>query len=105
MSKILGEQEMLSLVAATPRTLVHWSQPVSEFYVVTNSDGTTTRYTAAGGASDEITKGIGRTPEPLATTNAIYTASLFNGGFTYVVSDGVNTVSYTHLTLPTKRIV
>ena len=92
-SKILGEQEMLSLLGATPRTLVHWSQPVSEFYVVTNSDGTTTRYTASGQA-EVITKGAGGTAEPLATTNAIYTASLFNGGFTYVVSDGVNIPQY-----------
>ena len=93
-SKILGERDMLDITGSTPRTLIHWSQPVSEFYVVTNSDGTTTRYPASGVAQD-ITMGAGSTPVPLSTDpNAIYTASLFNGGFTYIVSDGVGVPQY-----------
>lgn len=88
-SKILGEQTLLSLGAFNPRTLTHWQQPVSEFYVFTASDGTTRRINAAGVITN-ITKGAGSTPDPLSTaSNAEYIASLFNGGFTYIVNDGV----------------
>ena len=93
-SKITGEQQFLSTGANNPRTLVHWEQPVSEYYVFTASDGTTRRITASG-TIENITKGVGGTAEPLDTSSdANYLASLFNGGFTYLVSDGVNIPQY-----------
>ena len=94
-SKILGEQQFLDLGSNNPRTLTHWKQPVSEFYVFTGDDGRTRRIDAVGNITD-ITRGIGSgIALPLASTSdASYTASLFNGGFTYVVSDGVGVPQY-----------
>ena len=92
-SKILGEQQFIELPNLSPVTVRNWVQPVNEYYIMTMSDGTTRRV-GVSGTVENVTKGIGSTAEPLATVNATYTTSLFNGGYTYVVGDGVNTPQY-----------
>ena len=93
-SKIAGESQLLNLGTLSPTTIVNWRQPVAEYYVFTTNAGTTHRVTAGENVT-EITKGIGGTPDPLDTTdNANTHASLFNGGYTYLVADGVNVPQY-----------
>ena len=41
----------------------------------------------------------------MANTKQVKAANLFNNGFSDTIGDGAASVSYTHLTLPTKRIV
>ena len=74
-SKITGEERLLSLGTHNPRTLTHWQQPVSEFYVFVGDDGRTRRINASGTIT-EITRGTGSVPVPLTTTNPLYTACL-----------------------------
>ena len=102
-SKIAGEQQFLDLGSMNPRTLTFWEQPVNDYYVFTASDGTTHRVNASGTIS-EITKGVGSTAVPLATTGENYAASLFNGGSTYIVSDGVNVPQYIQASTTTAEL-
>ena len=89
-SKISGEQELIDLGNANPDSLTHWKQPLSEYYVFTATNGSSHR-ASADGTVDTITKGAGGTPDPLILNNdrSNLHASLFNGGFTYLVADGV----------------
>ena len=93
-SKIAGEQQLLSLGSHNPRTIEFWEQPVNNYYVYTADDGTTHRVTA-NGTTSEVTKGVGSTAVPLNVgANSNLATSFFNGGATYVVSDGVTVPQY-----------
>ena len=90
-SKIAGEELMLGL-DNIPASLTYWERPGDQRYVYTSTDGRSFLKLPTG-SEVEITKGAAATRDFLDTSNSL-TASLFNGGATYIINDGTQTPQF-----------
>ena len=82
-SSIPGEVSAFATTGLTPITMTYWNQPTTALYMFTDSTGATHQVTAAGAVT------IRSAAATSLTTTGNINASLFNGGATYIVNDGV----------------